>query len=393
MSQIERLHSPDYVIAAVIVASQYLVGHFVFNDGKPRFSKPTFRAALSALIVMWVITLLGLLLNLLPVEITRRVPAGPHAFLSAAEILWGFTSSFTVAIYIAGRYLIRGLPRGSSESRRRWMKAAAGAAMTAPVAATAFGALVERTRFRVKEVDFPVPNLHPDFEGLRVAQVSDLHVSPYLSVREAARAVDMANELNPHLTLVTGDLISEAGDPLDATIAELSRLRADLGVLGCLGNHEAYAACENYAAAGCKRVGIDMLRGEARQLRRGSGALNIAGVDFQSFRKRDRYLAGADRIVVPGMANLLMSHNPDVFPVAVRQGYDAVIAGHTHGGQVTVEILNQTLNVVRFFTPYVAGLYRLNGRSCYVTAGIGTIGMPVRLGAPPEITLLKLRRA
>ena len=265
--------------------------------------------------------------------------------------------------------------------------------MTAPVAATAFGALVERTRFRVKEVDFPVPNLHPDFEGLRVAQVSDLHVSPYLSVREAARAVDMANELNPHLTLVTGDLISEAGDPLDATIAELSRLRADLGVLGCLGNHEAYAACENYAAAGCKRVGIDMLRGEARQLRRGSGALNIAGVDFQSFRKRDRYLAGADRIVVPGMANLLMSHNPDVFPVAVRQGYDAVIAGHTHGGQVTVEILNQTLNVVRFFTPYVAGLYRLNGRSCYVTAGIGTIGMPVRLGAPPEITLLKLRRA
>jgi len=70
-----------------------------------------------------------------------------------------------------------------------------------------------------------------------------------------------------------------------------------------------------------------------------------------------------------------------------------VISGHTHGGQVTVEILRQTLNVVRFFTPYVAGLYRLNGRSCYVTAGIGTIGMPVRLGAQPEITLLRLRRA
>jgi predicted MPP superfamily phosphohydrolase len=393
VTQVERLHSPDYVIAAVIGASQYLVGRFLFIDGEPRFSKPVFRAALSALVVIWVITLFGLLLNLLPVEVTRRVPAELHAFASATEILWGFTSSFMIIFYVVGRYLIRGLPRRWSASRRRWMKAAAGAAMTAPIAATAFGALVERTRFRVKEVDFPVPNLHPDFEGLRVAQVSDLHVSPYLSVRDAARAVDMANELNPHLTLVTGDLISEAGDPLDATIAELSRLKADLGVLGCLGNHEVYAECEDYATAGCRRVGIEILRGEARQLQRGSGSLSVAGVDFQPFRKRDRYLTGADRIIVPGMANLLMSHNPDVFPVAVRQGYDAVIAGHTHGGQVTVEILNQTLNMVRFFTPYVAGLYRLNGRSCYVTAGIGTIGMPVRLGAPPEITLLKLRRA
>ena len=393
MTQVERLHSPDYVIAAVIGGSQYLIGRFLFIDGKPRLPKAAFRIALSALAVVWAVTLFGLLLNLLPTGITRRVPAALHAFGSATEILWGFTSSFVVAFYIVGRYLIRRLPRGRSESRRRVMKAAVGAAMAAPVAVTAFGALVERTRFHVKEIEFPVPNLHPDFEGLRVAQVSDLHVSPYLSVRDAARAVDMANELNPHLTLVTGDLISESGDPLDATIAELSRLRADLGVLGCLGNHEVYAECEDYATEGCKRVGIDMLRGEARQVRRGSGVMNVAGVDFQSFRKRDHYLEGADRIVVPGMANLLMSHNPDVFPVAVRQGYDAVIAGHTHGGQVTVEILNQTLNIVRFFTPYVAGLYRLNGRSCYVTAGIGTIGMPVRLGAPPEITLLKLRRA
>ena len=96
----------------------------------------------------------------------------------------------------------------------------------------------------------------------------------------------------------------------------------------------------------------------------------------------------AEKLVVPGAANLLLSHNPDVFPVAVRKGYDAVMSGHTHGGQVTVEILNQTLNIARFATPYVAGLYRLQGRSCYVTAGIGTIALPVRIGAPPEITVV-----
>ena len=98
-------------------------------------------------------------------------------------------------------------------------------------------------------------------------------------------------------------------------------------------------------------------------------------------------------MIAPGTTNLLLSHNPDVFPVAVKQGYDVMLAGHTHGGQVTVEILNQSLNIARFITPYVSGLYRIDGRSCYVTPGIGTIGMPVRLGARPEISLLRLRKA
>ncbi|MEO7654029.1 MAG: metallophosphoesterase, partial [Bryobacteraceae bacterium] len=81
---------------------------------------------------------------------------------------------------------------------------------------------------------------------------------------------------------------------------------------------------------------------------------------------------------------------PDVFGVAARQGFDLTIAGHTHGGQVTVEILHQTLNVARFITPYVYGQYRLGSAALYVSRGIGTIGLPVRIGAPPEISLLRL---
>jgi hypothetical protein len=93
------------------------------------------------------------------------------------------------------------------------------------------------------------------------------------------------------------------------------------------------------------------------------------------------------------MPNLLLSHNPDVFPVATEKGFDAMLGGHTHGGQVTMEILKQDLNFARFYTRYILGLYRLKDASCYVTAGVGTIGMPVRIGVPPEITLLRLRRA
>ena len=96
---------------------------------------------------------------------------------------------------------------------------------------------------------------------------------------------------------------------------------------------------------------------------------------------------------MPGATNVLLQHNPDVFPEAARQGYNLLLAGHTHGGQVTVEILDQSINPARFFTPYVYGLYRAGNSAAYVTRGIGTIGIPARIGAPPEISLLRLRKA
>ena len=99
--------------------------------------------------------------------------------------------------------------------------------------------------------------------------------------------------------------------------------------------------------------------------------------------------------MAPNAVNVLLSHNPDVFAVAVSQGYDFTIAGHTHGGQVNVEILSQSLNIARFITPFVYGYYSLKRpsgapASIYVSRGIGTIGLPVRIGAPPEIPLLRL---
>ena len=132
-------------------------------------------------------------------------------------------------------------------------------------------------------------------------------------------------------------------------------------------------------------MGIPFLRGEARQLRFGSATLNVAGVDYQPLFHRADYLRGAERLVVPGETNLLLSHNPDVFPVAARQGYNLMLAGHTHGGQVSVEILDQAINPIRFLTPYVYGLFRQGSAAAYVTRGIGTIGIPARIGAPPEI--------
>jgi hypothetical protein len=223
--------------------------------------------------------------------------------------------------------------------------------------------------------------------------LSDVHLGAFLSEKEFARAIDIANELRPSLAVVTGDLISSRGDPLDACIAQLARLRSDAGTFGCLGNHERYAEVEGYATDQASRAGIRILRSETAPLAFGSSLLNLAGVDYQRWNPRHDYLHGAGRLLAADAWNVLLSHNPDVLPSAAREGYNLVLSGHTHGGQVAVEILDQSANPARFFTRYVHGLYRAGSTAGYVTRGIGTIGLPVRIGAPPEISLLRLRRA
>ena len=376
----------------VTIATQILIGRWFFWEWKKLLPPLMARLITAILVMLWAAFAFATPFRFPALGNTLRwMPSAIRGVLIATGNLWGMTAVASAGIYVLFRFFTSRSAPVHSPERRRLMQAAGAVAVAAPFAIAAFGAIVERIDFQVKEIDLPVPNLHPDLEGLRIGQLSDLHVSPWLSVREAGRAVDMLNEMKPHLTVVTGDVITQAGDPLDGAIRELGRLRADAGVLGCLGNHERYVQCQKYETREAARYGIGILRGESRVLRFGNGVLNVTGVDYQA-RRDGNYLPNAEKLVVPGAANLLLSHNPDVFPAAVRKGYDAMLSGHTHGGQVTVEILNQTLNVARFATPFVAGLYRLEGRSCYVTAGIGTIALPVRIGAPPEITVVRLRR-
>ena len=315
-------------------------------------------------------------------RVTRHFSAQIACWVQFASLLW--------TICLMGLAFGVWAWRRASEfqpERRRFLQATGAALCVAPLAGTSFG-MLQRDKFRVAEMDVPIRNLAKDLQGLRIVQITDIHLSPFLSEKELARAVDMANEARAPLALVTGDLISRIGDPLDACLRQLARLRADAGILGCLGNHEIYTETEDYVTTWGRGAGIDFLRRQARMLRFGEAAINFAGVDYQ--RMHSNYLAGAEQLVVPGVPNVLLSHNPDVFPVAASQGYDLTIAGHTHGGQVNFEILHRDVSLARYFTPFVRGLYRAGDSSVYVSNGIGTIGVPVRVGAPPEISVLRL---
>ena len=303
--------------------------------------------------------------------------------------IWAFLSVFLVAAVLISRWWLR-TQATHSPARRAFLHTTRAALLCTPALVTGYGVVIQRRDLSMREQVLMFPGLPQDLDGLRLVQLTDIHLSPFLSERDLARAVDMANEARAHIALVTGDLITTGNDPLDACLRQLSRLRADAGVFGCLGNHEIYANAQDYVEQQGVRLGQRYLRQRAASLKFGQATVNLAGVDYQ--RTGEPYLVGADRMVTPGAFNVLLSHNPDVFPVAARQGYQLTVSGHTHGGQVRVEILRQDLNIARYFTPYVDGLYRRDGAAIFVSRGIGTIALPARLGAPPEVSLLRLCR-
>jgi len=310
-----------------------------------------------------------------------------------------------------------GLP---SPSRRYFFQAASYLAGAVPFVGALYGFASERLRYRLEHVEVPIPGLPAALDGLRIVQLSDIHIGGYMPREQVRRAVEMANELSAELAVATGDFVTGPTDPLEACITELARLRAPLGVWGCNGNHEIYADAEEYAAALFGRAGMRLLRRENAELVWRGQAFNLIGVDYQRERapsgRRLPKLMGVERLVRRDVPNILLSHNPNAFPRAAELGIELTLAGHTHGGQVQVEILDQRWNPARFFTRYIAGLYhrplfspsqpaesensdspagasQATSAFIYVNRGLGTIGAPVRIGVPPEITLLTLRRA
>ncbi len=383
MGYIER-HLPEFIVA--------FAGTLVVLIALARFwRKPSFANPKKRIIILAVSAILiGIMFGgpmLRSARLQMMLPGGFKTWAGAAA----FMLTLVVLISAVAGVVLRLIPRVKPEhspSRRLFLNTARQAVLVAPAAVAGYGVFIQRSSLRAAEVTIPIAGLAPELNGLRLVQVSDVHLSPFLSEQELARAVDMANEFKAHVALVTGDLITIAGDPLDAAIRQVGRLRAEAGVLGCHGNHEVYAGVEDYATQEAARYGIRFLRSETATFEFGGKPLNFAGVDYQ--RMGSEYLEGAETMVKAGMPNILLSHNPDVFPLAAEKGFDSTIAGHTHGGQITVEILHQNLSVARFYTPYVYGLYQKGKSSIYVTRGVGTVGIPARLGAPPEIAYIKL---
>jgi hypothetical protein len=267
--------------------------------------------------------------------------------------------------------------------RRRLLKAGVGGLAAAPVVLSAYGAAYAAREFTVEELDLPFG------QALRIVQVTDIHAGLYLTRRELRRLADQVNTLQPDLFVLTGDYVTNSIVFLPGCLEEMARVRARHGTFATLGNHEHWCGTPEEIEAAFRRHGIPLLVNAHRVVRTERGGFAVAGID--DLRSGDPDIEAALRGLDPSLPTLLLSHRPEIFPAAAERGIRLTLAGHYHGGQVALALPAGPLSLAHLRTPYPAGLYRSGGSHLYVSRGIGTTFTPVRLNAPAEITLLRLR--
>ena len=254
--------------------------------------------------------------------------------------------------------------------------------------ATAAGLVNARRVARVVRVDVPLRNLAAGLAGLRIVQISDIHVGPTIKHDYLQKIVDRVNALQPDLVAITGDLVDGSVPELAKHVAPLAQLRSRHGSFFVTGNHEYYAGVHGWTAE-LRRLGIRVLHNEHVVLHHGGAALVLAGVTdfgghhFDPAHRSDPQAAlrGAPR----DATKVLLAHQPRTAPAAAQAGFDLQLSGHTHGGQFFPWSWFVPLQ-----QPYTAGLHQLDRLWVYVSRGTGYWGPPKRIGAPSEISELRL---
>jgi predicted MPP superfamily phosphohydrolase len=251
-------------------------------------------------------------------------------------------------------------------------------------------ARVERTHVRVA-----LPGLADGLRGLRIVQLSDLHIGNGLEGRRLERLVERVNGLEADLVALTGDLFDFDPRHVEEGARRLGALRARLGVFTVLGNHDRYTGVELVAdALGRLAPGMVLLRRDLVRLAT-PAPLYLAGIDDPAtrFTDRDLHVPELEELAARAPEDgpvILLVHRPEAFPHAARLGFPLVIAGHTHGGQLALPIRGGRHNLASLVTRYARGLYAENGSVLYVNRGIGVAGPAIRIHCAREIATIEL---
>jgi predicted MPP superfamily phosphohydrolase len=252
------------------------------------------------------------------------------------------------------------------------------------------GVLNARYRVDILKTEVYFDNLPEEFSGLKMIQISDLHVGPTIKKPFVEKVIEKVNEVNPDLIVLTGDLIDGTVRNLSAEIEGLSQLKSRYGKFYVTGNHEYYWGAEPWIQF-FKKQGITPLLNKHVTISIGNKKLLLCGITDPaalafSMEGPDlsRSLEGAPKNAYP---KILLCHQPKFAESAEKLGFDLQLSGHTHGGQFFPWTLVASL--VHTF-PY--GLRRLKKLQVYVSRGTGYWGPPVRLGSPAEISLLVLKK-
>ncbi|MCW5912568.1 MAG: metallophosphoesterase [Cyclobacteriaceae bacterium] len=298
---------------------------------------------------------------------------------------------------------------GELITRSQFLTKAAVISSAVPFGAMVYGIVSGAHDYRIRNVTVKLPNLPKAFDGLRIVQLSDIHSGSFFNKTAVKGGVEMVLNEKPDLIFFTGDLVNNESSEVEDYIDVFKKLQAPLGVYSVTGNHD-YGDYKSWSTKEAKQqnfkdlvkahrlLGFDLLMNEHRLIEQGGEKLAIIGIEnwggggFSKYGKLDVAHAGTNDAAV----KLLLSHDPSHWDAQVRPGYpdiDIAFAGHTHGFQFGVELGDFKWSPSQYAYKQWAGLYTEGKQHLYVNRGFGYLGYPGRIGMPPEITIMELKRA
>lgn len=335
------------------------------------------------------------MLTLIALPISRLLPRKSASVLGWIVYPWMGIALLMFVIMLATDVIwlcLQFLPGLSAHNPHELQHVLGIIALVAMVTLTSFALWWGLRRVSVKPLNITLTKLPKSLDGLRLAQITDLHIGPLIDGHWLRQVVTQVNALNPDLIVITGDLVDGSIDELQPHVAPLGDLEAPLGVYFITGNHEYYSGVEEWCAY-IASLGIRVLRNERVSITAGTQgeSFDLAGVDdlhSGHFPGQGPDLAKALVGRDTSKALILLAHQPAAVDEAAAHGVDLQLSGHTHGGQIW-----PFKYMVYLQQPYTEGLHRHRDTATqiYISPGTGFWGPPMRLGTTAEITLITLR--
>ncbi len=297
---------------------------------------------------------------------------------------------------------------GKAITRSDFLAKAAMVATAIPFGTMAYGIISGAHDYRVRRVRIKLPNLPSSFDGMRIGQISDIHVGSFFNKTAVKGGVEMLLAEKPDIIFFTGDLVNNQAIEIKEYVDVFGKLQAPLGVYSVTGNHD-YGDYYNWHSqeekrknfrdliAAHKQLNYRLLMNEHHMLQQGGeniaiiGNENWGGRGFTKYGKLDQAWKGTQEAAV----KLLLSHDPSHWDAQVRQQYpdiDVMFSGHTHGFQFGVELGDFKWSPSQYAYKQWSGLYQEGSQYLYVNRGFGYLGYPGRIGMPPELTIVELNR-
>lgn len=333
-------------------------------------------------------------------------------FSKSFAIVILFTEDITRSIrWIAG-YFTKGsnenIP-GEAITRSEFFSKTALVAAAIPFGTMAYGIISGAHDYRVRKKIVKLPNLPKSFDGIKIAQLSDIHAGSFFNKTAVKGGVQMVLNEKPDIIFFTGDLVNNEASEVKDYIDVFNKLKAPLGTYSITGNHD-YGDYHRWPSAEAKQknfkhlleahrlLGFKLLMNQNHLIQLGDESVAVIGIEnwggrgFAKYGKLEHAYKGTEDAAV----KLLLSHDPSHWDAQVRPLYpdiDLMFSGHTHGFQFGIEVGNFKWSPSQYAYKQWAGLYQQGSQYLYVNRGFGYLGYPGRIGMPPELTIIELKRA